>query len=304
MYDARSEPHEFVGADRSEAVAKACQFFGGAEGDLVIAELDGEAVSGLSGRVVVVAIPKGVERRPGPRDEPPPRRGRSRGPGGPRGGAGPRGGGGRGGSRSERAAPERSAPERRPVEPRAESAPSVPSGPSVGTVRGEVTAVGEFVAGVIERLDQGPFEISETTEDDYVICQLRGEAVQELTSGDGRAVDALQLLANQAALRGSDESRRVILDAEGDPEAREGLLTRLAQRAAGRSRDSGRAIAMDPMNARDRRIIHVALRDAEGVATMSVGEGRYRQVVIVPEGAPEYEEAQQASAAAEARSSE
>jgi hypothetical protein len=39
----------------------------------------------------------------------------------------------------------------------------------------------------------------------------------------------------------------------------------------------------------------VALRDAEDVATMSVGEGRYRQVLVVPEGAPEYEEARSAA---------
>jgi hypothetical protein len=35
----------------------------------------------------------------------------------------------------------------------------------------------------------------------------------------------------------------------------------------------------------------VALRDATDVATMSVGEGSYRQVMVVPEGAPEYAEA-------------
>jgi hypothetical protein len=38
----------------------------------------------------------------------------------------------------------------------------------------------------------------------------------------------------------------------------------------------------------------VALRDATDVATMSVGEGRYRQVMVVPEGAPEFEEARSA----------
>ena len=54
-------------------------------------------------------------------------------------------------------------------------------------------------------------------------------------------------------------------------------------------------MALDPMGPRDLRSIHVALRDAEGVATMSVGEGRYRQVLVVPEGAPEYEEARGAS---------
>jgi len=56
-----------------------------------------------------------------------------------------------------------------------------------------------------------------------------------------------------------------------------------------------RAVALDPMNGKDRRAIHVALRDEDGIATMSVGEGQYRQVVVVPEGADEYEEALQRS---------
>ena len=78
---------------------------------------------------------------------------------------------------------------------------------------------------------------------------------------------------------------------EGASDAREQHLERLADRVVKRARDGGRAIALDPMNARDRRVVHLAVRDCEGVATMSVGEGRYRQVVVVPEGADEYEEA-------------
>ena len=39
----------------------------------------------------------------------------------------------------------------------------------------------------------------------------------------------------------------------------------------------------------------MAVREIEDVATMSIGEGQYRQVVIVPEGAPDYEEAKQSS---------
>jgi hypothetical protein len=49
------------------------------------------------------------------------------------------------------------------------------------------------------------------------------------------------------------------------------------------------------MNGKDRRLIHLALRDEDDVATMSTGEGRYRQVVVVPEGAPEYEDARKES---------
>ena len=75
-------------------------------------------------------------------------------------------------------------------------------------------------------------------------------------------------------------------------------------RAAGRAKDTGRSVALDPMNGRDRRALHVAVRDIEGVITMSIGTGRYRQVVIVPEGAPEYEEAAQAAQEAEQRDAE
>jgi hypothetical protein len=56
------------------------------------------------------------------------------------------------------------------------------------------------------------------------------------------------------------------------------------------------------MNPRDRRIIHVSVREMEGVVTMSVGAGRYRQVVVVPEGAPEYEEARRQAEGAGSRS--
>ena len=45
------------------------------------------------------------------------------------------------------------------------------------------------------------------------------------------------------------------------------------------------------MNGRDRRTIHIALKERDDVATMSEGEGRYRQVVVVPDGADEFAEA-------------
>ena len=117
----------------------------------------------------------------------------------------------------------------------------------------------------------------------------------------GEQQNRSMLLANQAAGRLSEEPPRVVLDVEGDSEARESRLTKLAQRVARRALETGRVVRLDPMNGRDRRIIHLALRDEEDVATMSSGEGRYRQVVVVPEGAPEFEEAQRESEAAAER---
>jgi len=162
---------------------------------------------------------------------------------------------------------------------------------SRGTAQGKLGTVGEFLLGAVERMKLGSFEISEAAEGDFLIFQLRGPAAAALAQGDGRATDALQLVANQVSMRQSEEAPRVVVDVEGEGDEREQTLTRLAERAVKRARETRRSIALDPMNSRDRRTIHVVVREMSGVATMSIGEGRYRQVLVVPEGAPEYDEA-------------
>jgi spoIIIJ-associated protein len=147
-------------------------------------------------------------------------------------------------------------------------------------------------------MELGPFEIGETAESGLLVLDVKGAAARELVAGDGRPVDALQLLANQAASRDEAEGPRIVLEVEGDAQSRESLLARLAERVARRARETGRAVALDPMNGKDRRLIHIALRDEGDIATMSIGEGRYRQVVVVPEGAPEYAQARREAAAA------
>lgn len=166
----------------------------------------------------------------------------------------------------------------------------------MGQATTEIGEEAEFVKGLVERMGLGPFEIGEAEEGELRIVTLRGRAAESLGGGDGRGIEALQLLANQAAMRiGGDDARRVVIDAEGDSGRRQELVERLADRAASRAEKTSRTIALDPMNARDRRAVHVALRDRDGVATLSRGEGRYRRVLVVPEGAPEYDEALEAS---------
>jgi predicted RNA-binding protein Jag len=172
---------------------------------------------------------------------------------------------------------------------RGEKIPSITD--SRGTAQGKLGVVGEFLLGAVERMKLGSFEISESAEGDFLIFQLRGAAAEALQRGDGRATDALQLVANQVSLRQSEDAPRVVVDVEGAGDEREQTMTRLAERAVKRARETGRSIALDPMNSRDRRAIHIVVREMSGVATMSIGEGRYRQVLVVPEGAPEYQEA-------------
>ncbi len=156
--------------------------------------------------------------------------------------------------------------------------------------------MGQFLVGMVERMELGPFEVSMSDQDGYQIFEITGAAVSGLTAGDARAPEALQLLASQAASLGQEEPRRVVVNVEGGSrDKRDELLERVAERAAKRAQETGRAVALDPMSSRDRRIIHIALRGQDGIATMSIGEGAYRQVVVVPEGAPEYAEAKAAA---------
>jgi spoIIIJ-associated protein len=300
MYDSRNEPREFIGATRSEAVAKACSFFGSDEGELRIVDLDPESVAGTAGRTVIAAALAGALRaRPASRErsDRPERQDRS--------------------ERSERSErfdrpsrPERSERRERPERgermgrgERTERVRAEEEAPleaeSVGTAQSALSPIGEFILGALERMNLGPFAISESEEHGLVAVAVSGAAAGRLRSGESRAGEALQLLANQMMLRSDQPDRRVVVDVEGDAEQRQAFLERIAARAAERAKETGRAVALEPMNGGDRRMIHVALRDTPDIATMSMGEGRYRQVVVVPRGAAEYEEALQSSASKE-----
>ncbi len=293
MYDPKLEPREFYGDDLSSARAAATSHFGCAEEELTIREV--QRVHGIGARVVVVAqrtdaIGRAPQRREGGRSPRPGQR-RSR-PGGPRGGPASDEG-----ERDERSdgADHRARGPARQAAPAVSELPEEPAGPSTGTAEGEIGEVGAYLLGVIERMELGPFQISVQEQGKFQVYKVAGAAARSLTTGGTRAPEALQILANQVAGILSDQPQRIVVDVEGNREKREAFLARLADRAAKRAIETGRTVTLEPMNGKDRREIHTALRDMENVATMGIGEGAYRQVLVVPEGAPEFEEALEAS---------
>lgn len=316
MYNQKQEPNEFIGDSLDDVRTQAAEFFGVDKAELkVVVPADGE-IYGAGGRSVIVAVPKEVAARgPRPSDggggdrDRGDRGGRDRDRGG-RGRGDDRGGRGRGrGDREDRGGRGRGRNESRGEQsdrgdrggrgdsegdaPREnlEKEPQQAIEDSKGTPKGDIGPIGEFLQGAVERMKIGSFEISESSEGDFLIYQLSGPAAETLQSGDGRATDALQLVANQVSMRQSEDAPRIVVDVEGGGDEREETLGRLADRAVKRAKETGRSIALDPMNGRDRRTIHIKIKEVEDVATMSIGEGRYRQVLVVPEGAPEYDEA-------------
>ena len=98
----------------------------------------------------------------------------------------------------------------------------------------------------------------------------------------GQTLEALRTVTEVVATRVSGSRERLLLDVAGYRERREEELRDAARRAADRARRLGREVVLDPMPAADRRVVHLAAREVEGVETRSIGEEPARRVVIAP----------------------
>lgn len=116
---------------------------------------------------------------------------------------------------------------------------------------------------------------------DFVV-RFEGEDVDVLLGGKAEALLALEHLTMEALGMSSDEHSRLCFDANDHRVLRVQELRMSAEAAADRVRKTGQPFHFSPMNSRERRLLHLATRDQEGVRSESVGEGPIRQVVIVP----------------------
>ena len=96
----------------------------------------------------------------------------------------------------------------------------------------------------------------------------------------GQTLDAIERILNCIVNKVSLAKKRVFVDTEGYRERREERLIEMANQVAEKVRYTGRDVVLAPMSARDRRIIHVALKEDDIVSTYSQGEGDMRRVVI------------------------
>lgn len=95
----------------------------------------------------------------------------------------------------------------------------------------------------------------------------------------GKNLDAIQLIVNVYAGQ-LNPGVKVIIDSENYRMRHEEQLVKLAYRTAEQVKRNGRSRLLDPMNPFERRLIHTALNDMEGVTTKSEGEGLFKQVRI------------------------
>lgn len=124
--------------------------------------------------------------------------------------------------------------------------------------------------------------LRDKNEEPALVLDIVGNDLGILIGRRGETLTALQYVTRLMVNHKLERWVNVIVDVEEYKNRRERTLQQLATRTAERVAATGRTLALEPMPARERRIIHLTLRDHPEVTTQSVGEGEHRKVTIVP----------------------
>ncbi len=115
----------------------------------------------------------------------------------------------------------------------------------------------------------------------YGVDEDEREALGALIGRKGERLSALQHLVNLMLSRKMGSWTRVLVDVEDYRGRRERQLIEVATRAAQHVMETGQMLQLEPMSALERRWVHLALRDTEGITTQSIGEEPMRRVVVL-----------------------
>ncbi len=122
---------------------------------------------------------------------------------------------------------------------------------------------------------------------DAIEIEVRGDGSGILIGRHGQTLDALEYLLNRLVARKIKDAVAVVIDTESYRARRRNQLERMALSMGERAKREHVKITMEPMPPRDRRIVHLALKDDPLITTRSTGDGYMRVVEIVPEGKQE-----------------
>ncbi|RME82296.1 MAG: KH domain-containing protein [Caldilineae bacterium] len=172
-----------------------------------------------------------------------------------------------------------------------ESAPSVTEEPPAVASLEEVDEVIQLCVDFLQELlrhmglktrVRTRVEVTDPDEAPLYLLNIEGEDLSILIGRRGETLDAVQHLVRLYVNRHTHAWPRIEVDVENYKQRRARTLERLAINMADRAVREGRTVVLEAMPARERRLIHLALRDRDDVTTQSIGEGENRKVTIIP----------------------
>ena len=112
------------------------------------------------------------------------------------------------------------------------------------------------------------------------VINIDGADAPMLRSEGGELLDALEHFVNQSFTRTLPHGERIVCDVDDFRSMRETELRAMARHAADRVRSTGVPFTFGPMEASERRVIHLSLAEESDLHTESVGEGAARRLKV------------------------
>ncbi|MDP8936622.1 MAG: Jag N-terminal domain-containing protein [Actinomycetota bacterium] len=167
------------------------------------------------------------------------------------------------------------------------SAPSTAPEEGAGMIEDDGDAVEvaeEFLTGLLAAFGARSQVERRVLDDDTVELAVTGDDLGLLIGPRGQTLAALQELTRTVVQRRIvGHSPRLMLDVAGYRQARREALERFTRSVADQVRSSGTPVALEPMPAPDRKVVHDTANALDGVSTTSEGEDPDRRVVILPQ---------------------
>jgi len=241
---------EFEGRDLGEALREASEALGIAEPELdyKILEQGRRGLFGLGARPMRIRVmpPVGADAEGGPVPK------RPKGPGRPKGS-------------------------------RVQKRPSRPAGPPPGPAGPPAAESGPDVQATVARMVELmglELSVSARSVDGGVAVELGGADRKLLMRKDGELISALQFLLNRMARRAWPGAGRIHLACDGNRERRDDDLVELTREAARQVAKTGKTKRLHPMNAYERRIVHITVREFPELDSRSEGDGFLKRVRV------------------------
>lgn len=144
-----------------------------------------------------------------------------------------------------------------------------------------LSEVKELVTSLVEAMDLSA-RIDVYESEDEIAVDVASPETGLFIGQKGETIDSLQYLVNVAAYKNRPFAKRIVLDSEGYRQRRIEAIQGIAHRTARKVIRERRPVELPPMNAPERRIVHIYLKDNSQVITASEGVGHNRRVTISP----------------------
>ena len=146
----------------------------------------------------------------------------------------------------------------------------------------QAQVVNDFLVGLLDAFGlEGDVETSVEAED-IIIANVTGEQAEALVGPKGSVLQAIMELTRTVVQRKTQAGARLRLDIGGYTARRREALRVYAGRLVEQVREDGEEVMLEPMNPADRKVVHDAVAEADGVRSYSEGEEPRRSVVISP----------------------